>query len=335
MSSLSNNHLHGAPSQRVSIEGIAYAVLGRARGFIFALLLLAIATSAYADANAGTLNKPMQDACRTDFSRVSRATPKDFAAAFGACVHAGGLQTALSRHGEASAWIATSRWGAIRAQGAAVEVPHPKLQWLPEALHHEKDADTFIATGTWQRDGVEAIRGRYAFVWSLDRSKKWRIRFGLMTEENTRDLAFPSEIASSVQTQSSAGRTGDLLTLAEVQFGGICGSNGMAAAFDLLADDGIRVLRNDGVYVGKTRIANDPRTRAERWSYIPQGQGIDSALRHAYVFGRYNLRRDDGSTERGYYVRIWRAENASRDARADFSNWRVIVDAATPTARSW
>jgi hypothetical protein len=97
-----------------------------------------------------------------------------------------------------------------------------------------------------------------------------------------------------------------------------------------LAD--VKVLRTGGSFTGEVRAESDPRIKTERWRYIAQQSAIDSANELACVFARYAMTTTDGQTERGYYARVWRAK-PGKD-KADFANWHVLIDAASPLLRT-
>jgi hypothetical protein len=271
--------------------------------------------------------------------------------AFARCIEQGSWQAGINQFVNTSGWIATPAWGISRPlvatnPNAAGQASVKFTQWRVAHQRISKQGDVIVQTGQWAYQHGESHtqaqtqgqthahaqntqhRGNFLLVWQQSTNEPMRIAFGLLTDNATMSPSMPPESAIATSSQTIAGRKGDALTLAEIQFGGICGASGMSTAFDVLADNDIAVLRTGLSLQGKALILADPRTKTERWRYIAQSSAIDAANEIAYVFGRYSMSRGDGKTERGYFARVWKSL-PNTDAK-DSANWRVIIDAATP-----
>lgn len=275
-------------------------------------------------------------AAKTGLNKHSDKTTNDSRrAAFARCIQQVNWQAGVDRFVDAHGWIATPEWGISRPLSTANATQF--ATWRVTNQRTSKQADIVIETGEWAYPLSTSsaqnapMRGNFLLVWRRDTNQPMQIAFGLLTTDGAAQPSMPPESAIATSSQTVAGRKGDALTLAEIQFGGICGASGMSTAFEVLADNEIFLLRTDGTVRGKARILADPRTKTERWRYIAQSSAIDRANEIAYVFGRYNMSRGDGKTERGYFARVWQSL-PNTDAN-DSANWRVIIDAATPQSR--
>lgn len=254
---------------------------------------------------------------------------------FADCVRNVGVFAATDKYLDENGWLVTPTWGALRARTTRVHAAqHPNTRlarW--EVVHQERarNSDLLIQTGRW-RSAVDSDAGDFLVAWRMGANRQVRMAFGMLVRDTAFAAPLTDEMASASATAAIRGRAADAITLGELQFGSICGANGMSAAFDSFGANNVMVIRTDGSLTGKTTVVNDARIKTERWRYIPQQSAIDKASALAYVFGRYSMTTTEGQTERGYFARIWKLL-PEKDPQ-DFSNWRVIVDAASPLSRS-
>jgi hypothetical protein len=254
---------------------------------------------------------------------------------FADCARNVGVFAATDKYLDESGWLVTPTWGALRARmiGAhAAQHANTRLaRW--EVVHQERapNSDLLIQTGHWQ-SAVNSDAGDFLVAWRTDPNRKVRMAFGMLVRDAAFAVPLIDETASTSAASSISGRAADAITLGELQFGSICGASGMSVAFDSFGATNVMMMRTGGSMTDKIRVVNDARTKTERWRYIAQQSGIDNANALAYVFGRYSMITTDGQTERGYFSRIWKIL-PGKDPQ-DFSNWRVIVDAASPLSRS-
>jgi hypothetical protein len=122
------------------------------------------------------------------------------------------------------------------------------------------------------------------------------------------------------------------VTLAEAQFGGLCGASGMAAAFEAQADEALAIARDaSGLVAGKRNVLADAGVASERWRYVPISTWAAGSHDLAVVVGRYSMWKTDGAVERGYFTRVWRA--LPKQNPADSNSWKIIADAAASLSR--
>jgi hypothetical protein len=230
--------------------------------------------------------------------------------------------------------------GAERQSQIHGAAPFPSLVWHISGTAASPTRDVMIQTGTWRASNMPQAKrkGQFIAIWTKTPAHKTNragsgavIRHILLTDDDAFQSPQLTETPSASSAPSIVGKTGDAITLAEIQFGGICGTSGMASAFATLAVNDVNVLRTGGSFVGKQRAIDDPRVQSERWRYITQQSAIDSAQTLAYVFGRYSMTNKDNVTERGYFTRVWQVL-PGKDGK-DSANWRVVIDAATPLSR--
>lgn len=243
------------------------------------------------------------------------------------------MVAATDKHVDENGWMVTPRWGALR----------PRMMRAPSLENDRLDAwtvinqelgpasDLLIQTGRWQSaDNGDA--GDFLVAWRAAPNRNVRVAFGMLI----RDAAFAAPLVEEAASASAAtavnGRAADAIMLGELQFGSVCGASGMSVAFDSFGAANVMVMRTGGSMTNKIRVVNDARTKTERWRYITQQSAIDNANALAYVFGRYSMTTTESKTERGYFARIWKVL-PGKDPQ-DASNWRVIVDAASPLSRS-
>jgi hypothetical protein len=258
---------------------------------------------------------------------------------FADCVRNVGVFAATDKYLDESGWLVTPTWGALRARMTRAHATQHTAQhantrlarW--EVAHQERapNSDLLVQTGRWQ-SAVDSDAGDFIVAWRTGPGRKVRMAFGMLVRDSAFAAPLIDEAASTSAASSISGRAADAITLGELQFGSICGASGMSVAFDSFGASNVMVMRTGGSMMDKIRVVNDARTKTERWRYIAQQSGIDNANALAYVFGRYSMITTDGQTERGYFARIWKIL-PGKDPQ-DFSNWRVIVDAASPLSRS-
>ena len=275
----------------------------------------------------------------------NKATQEAHMAAFAFCIQQVNWQAGVNKFVNTNGWIATPAWGITRPQAPNSAELIPPIatkfnQWRVTDERVSKHRDVVIQTGSWAAQIAstsstsQSVRGHFLLIWqqlSNAPNQPIRIAFGLLTQNDITSPILQIESATATSAETISGRKGDAQTLAEIQFGGICGASGMSTAFDLFADNDIEVLREGGALRGKTTILADPRTKSERWRYIAQSNAIDAAHEIAFVFGRYNMSNGDNKTERGYFARVWKVM-PNKDSK-DFTNWRVMIDAASPQSR--
>lgn len=259
------------------------------------------------------------------------------AAHFANCVQTVGIVAALQRFLDADGRVIAPMFALVAGQAqirnhASDALATAKFShWRVITNHRSPDADVLVQIGNWQQAQQPSDSGWFVATWQTNSKHEATLRSLLLTTDKSFQPAADLDQPSAQASSTIAGQTGNVLTLAEIQFGGICGSSGMSSAFDVLAADKVQVVRSGGSFVGRERAVNDPRIKAERWLYIPQQSAIDAKHEVAYVFGRYTMTTTSGQTERGYYARIWKPL-PGKD-KLDSANWRVVVDAATPLSR--
>jgi hypothetical protein len=278
----------------------------------------------------------------TTMSQVTRqesqkrtTSTEDHIKTFMTYVESIGLQDTINTFGDVKTIVATSQWGTLRPRAKQRELAQTKesnkaILRLNKTYQAQRQ-DAVVTVGSWRLAKDATIAGQYILVWRANERKHLRLSFALFVNDDSLIAHHGEDTGISIPSTSIAGQTGNVLTLAEIQFGGICGASGMASAFATLAIDDVAVLRTGGSFVGKQRAVNDTRIQSERWRYIPQQSGIDDAHELAYAFGRYTMTATNEPTERGYFVRIWQAM-PGKD-KNDSANWRVVIDAATPLSR--
>jgi hypothetical protein len=258
---------------------------------------------------------------------------------FADCARNVGVFAATDKYLDENGWLVTPTWGALRPrmtrahamQHTAQQADTRLARWEVVQQEHAPKSDLLIQTGRWQ-SAVNSDAGDFLVAWRVGTNGQVRLAFGMLVRDTAFAPPLIDETASASVAAEISGRGADAITLGELQFGSICGASGMSAAFDSFGANNVMVIRTGGSLTGKTNAVNDARIKTERWRYIPQQSAIDKASALAYVFGRYSMTTIDGQTERGYFARIWKLL-PKKDAR-DFSNWRVIVDAASPLSLS-
>jgi hypothetical protein len=298
---------------------------GRAR-----LTIAVIGMACSLQANASSCASPASHA-RGNPAHAAIVAAKQF----GECARYVGVSAAANKYLDENGWLVTPTWGALHARtnrAHAAQLTNTRLaQW--EVIHEERvpDSDFLMQKGRWQ-SAVDGDAGDFLIVWRVGTNHQVRMAFGMLVRDGAFAAPLIDETASASTASAISGRAADAITLAELQFGGICGASGMSVAFDSFGATNVMVMRTGGSMMDKIRVVNDARTKTERWRYIAQQSAINIGNTLAYVFGRYSMTTTDGQTERGYFARIWKIL-PGKDPQ-DFSNWRVIMDAASPLSRS-
>lgn len=195
------------------------------------------------------------------------------------------------------------------------------------------DGDHWVTWGRWH-DGTNAARDTFTVVWTRSARGPYRLASAVFSgrADRPRDVV---ESPLSMSAPSAAGRNAAMetaLTLAEAQFGGLCGASGMAAAFEAQADDALAITRDAaGRVAGKRNVLADAGVASERWRYVPINSWVAGSNDMAFVVGRYSMWKTDGAVERGYFTRVWRA--LPKQNPADSNSWRIVADAAAALSR--
>jgi hypothetical protein len=199
------------------------------------------------------------------------------------------------------------------------------------------DGDHWVVWGRW-RDAraaaPDAARDAYTLVWSRTSPGPYRLAAAVFSGQADRPrdvIEAPLSMAAPPFARRNAAMEA-ALTLAEAQFGGLCGASGMAAAFEAQADDVLAITRDaSGRIAGKRDVLADAGVASERWRYVPINTWVSASNDLAFVMGRYSMWKTDGTVERGYFTRVWRA--LPKQNPADSNNWKIIADAAASLSR--
>jgi hypothetical protein len=199
------------------------------------------------------------------------------------------------------------------------------------------EGDQWLVWGHWRgtpEAAPDAARDAYTVVWSRSAPGPYRLTAAVFSgrADRPRDVI---EAPLSMAAPPSARRNAAVetaLTLAEAQFGGLCGASGMAAAFEAQADERLAIARDtSGRVTGKRDVLADAGVASERWRYVPINTWVSASNDFAFVVGRYSMWKTDGAVERGYFTRVWRA--LPKQNPADSNSWRIIADAAASLSR--
>lgn len=195
------------------------------------------------------------------------------------------------------------------------------------------DGDHWVMWGHWH-DSANVARDTFTLVWTRAARGSYRLASAVFSgrASQPRDVV---ESPLSMSALPAAGRNAAMetaLTLAEAQFGGLCGASGMAAAFEAQADETLAITRDAaGRVAGKRNVLADAGVASERWRYVPINSWVSASNELAFVVGRYSMWKADGAVERGYFTRVWRA--LPKQNPADSNSWRIVADAAAALSR--
>lgn len=293
-------------------------------------LAMTIICAFHANAHAYECGPPASPT-RSNAGNAATLAAKHFAD----CARNVGILAAMDQYLDENGWLITPTWGALRARkvtahGAQRANTH-LARWEVVQQELAPNSDLLIQTGRWQ-SAADSDAGNFLVAWRAGRNRQVRMAFGMLVRDTTFTPPLIAEAASASAASAVSGRAADAIALGELQFGSICGASGMSTAFDSFGATNMMVMRTGSAMMDKIRVINDERIKTERWRYIPQQRAIDNANALAYVFGRYSMATISGETEHGYFARIWKIL-PGKEPR-DFSNWRVMVDAASPLSRN-
>jgi hypothetical protein len=284
-----------------------------------ALLAQAGPAEARAEARAGTC------------TNAKPATAQKTHLAFTHCAKTVGLGAAVAAFLDPSGMFVVAGEGVtLGAQGAeriqAALAGLKTISMRSEGELASRDADHVVMWGAWQDDNS------FTLVWARAESGHVRLVSGVLSRSKIAPDVVEPPIAIEPGRARSERRALAAVTLAEAQFGGLCGTNGMAAAFEAQADDLLAIVRDaDGRLAGKKNVLADTRVASERWRYVPLHTGVAKSNDLAFVTGRYSMWKANGAVERGYFTRVWKSRNGADPA--DSSNWKVVIDAAATLSR--
>lgn len=141
---------------------------------------------------------------------------------------------------------------------------------------------------------------------------------------NAFSFAPPVGLGSAVLSRSDHF---DDVGVAEMQLAGLCGANGMLAAFNLLGDDSVQVSHAGAPALRDlSQVLRTPRFADERWRYAVYLSGLAVDGTHAFSFGRYIKAQVNNSTDSraGFFLRVWVSpkprKNAPLRLALDFAN---------------
>lgn len=198
------------------------------------------------------------------------------------------------------------------------------LSWDPEVAAMSASGELGFTTGPWEfrsagaKDSVSGA-GHYVTVWRRDSTGTWKMAVDIGTSHKW--LAKPEDASGTVISGATLGADALVQMLARDSLVGGGAPQG-ASLLSALATDG-RVHREGelpalGVDNARRLFAGDDRPYHSK----RLGSGIARANDFGYTYGEYELVASfTHPTERGYYLRIWRAEDSA---------WRVILDLAQP-----
>jgi hypothetical protein len=261
-------------------------------------------------------------------------------AAFVQCIEAHGLGEAVDAYLADSGMFVMAGEGMFlgTSRGRRMSMPIAQMRTLAIETSGElasADGDSVVHWGTWSMVVDNSARRAFLLVWARDHRGMFRLASGVFSRPmpTPNSLLEPPVVVEATDAKgASIRRALAAVTLAEAQFGGLCGASGMAAAFEAQADDLLAIVRDvDGRLAGKKNVLADARVATERWRYVPLQVGVAKSNDLAFVTGRYSMWKTNGAVERGYFTRVWQARKDVDPA--DSNSWKVVIDAAAALSR--
>jgi hypothetical protein len=209
---------------------------------------------------------------------------------------------------------------------AAFGEPRPKgpaLVWWPLWAGIARSGDLGFTTGPYTFDGKP--RAYYFTVWAKQPDGAWRWLF---------DGGPPSDTAGAAPQGSpvayarlSARRAGSpakamaQVTEAEAALHAAAKSDVKAAFLAVVADDGRIVGSKAAPPASRADLEAELATRPTAIAFAPLGGSASKAGDLAWTYGAAAWTAQDGSAQRGHYVRVW---------RNDKPGWRLLFDELLP-----
>jgi ketosteroid isomerase-like protein len=225
--------------------------------------------------------------------------------------------------------------------------PPVTLYWDPVFADVSRSGDLGYTTGPYRLSDQSAERkptrhGYYFSIWKRQPDGAWKVvvDVGIQTPApDAAERALRFQAAWQTPPAKTAGANFDLereraaLLEADREFIRVADSRGTEKAFQAYLTDEAR-LHRDGIFPLTSRDAI--RSFLAQKKFMLSGEPLKSDVAGSndlgYTYGRYELREDDArqhataTTEKGYYVRVWKRDGAKGGA----GRWKIVLDVTHP-----
>jgi ketosteroid isomerase-like protein len=202
------------------------------------------------------------------------------------------------------------------------------LEWRPTFVYVSSAGDLGVSTGPWElrakrTDSTVAARGTYLTLWRKDGSE-WRAVLDYGVRRPPAPAAADSATMTLLQGESrfAAINTRDVLAL-DSTLASKAARDGAASVLAASADATTRTLRwlqPPGVGASHRSSLFPSAPGVLRWT--PLAAHVAKSGDLAYTYGEYEWRQPTGTSETGYYVRVFR--------RVGAGEWKVLLDVHRP-----
>jgi hypothetical protein len=191
------------------------------------------------------------------------------------------------------------------------------LEWAPNFADAASDGSFGYTTGNWQirpKKGAEPTAfGEFNTIWvrQVDGSYRWPVDIGTGHGKTAYSTDWKTSKASASSGQSIPSPA---IPISEYEGQA---SRDVAAAYDKLASDDIRMIRKDSMpIIGKTAAKKALTGKITLGVSLSEKRSADMA----YVLRPYTL-TSGTAVERGNQLQVWKCENGK---------WRIVLDVLKP-----
>lgn len=242
---------------------------------------------------------------------------------FAATSAAKGMKTAFLENAADDGIVFTNKPTNAKNLWQTIPESDSLLMWKPSLAGISSGGEIGFTTGPFTfsptKNDPPTSFGEYATIWKKQADGNWKFvldigihheksTFGQSSEINKRKFAEKTTNKSTVWKET------------ELNFLDFLSSEGIAASYKKYASPQIRLLREKyEAFNGKTSALNflsEPKINLELKSI-----GGENLSDFAYVYGEYELTLQANSTEKGFYLQIWRLEP---------EGWRIALDLQLP-----
>ena len=202
------------------------------------------------------------------------------------------------------------------------------LEWRPTFVYVSSAGDLGVSTGPWElranrTDSAVAARGTYLTLWRKD-GAQWRAVLDYGVRRPPAPSSADSATMTLLQGESNFAATSTQALLAlDASLASKAARDGAASVMSASADTITRTLRwlqPPGIGAANRSSLFPAEPGALRWSPLVARVAKSGDL--AYTYGEYTWKLPAGTTEAGYYVRVFR--------RVGGGDWKVLLDVHRP-----